>query len=625
MPPLNPPGAWVRSWRSPEELAGELPDTALAEFAEAFGVTEASRRQVLKIMAASLALGAVSSCGDASDPSGVAVPYVNQPEQQIPGRPRYYATATLLEGFAQPVLVETHEGRPTKIEGNPDHPVGRGGTDAFTQAAVLQLYDPDRSQTVQHLGRIATWGHVEAAFADLRRRLDETGGAGLRLLTGDVTSPTLSRQLDRVQARWPQARWHGFEPVGSDLRHTALRQTFGARLAAHYALERAHVVVALDEDLLGPGPAQVRHADGWASRRRAALAGDGACRLHGGRTDADADGGDGRKPAARLCGAHRRAGLGAGGAAEERRRCRPQLSLGEEAWVAAAAQALQENHGRALVAVGAHQPAEVQAIGLHLNQTLGNLGATLVLTDPVARPVEDGQDFAALAAAIGRGSVETLLVLDANPAYASPADIAFAQLLQQVPLRLHVRPVRRRDRRALPLAPAVVASAGELGRRARGGRHGRRPAADRPPALRHPQRPRSAGAAAGGRPDGRARDRPRPPGRRITGWADDPGGARRALAEASCARASCADTALQARRPALAGDSRPRRDRRARRRGHRDRLPPRPLRLGRPVRQQRLAAGAAEAAHQADLGQRSRRQPVARRGRQYLGRATWCG
>ncbi|MBK8210096.1 MAG: 4Fe-4S dicluster domain-containing protein [Rhodospirillales bacterium] len=438
MPPLNPPGAWVRTWRSPEELAGGLPDTALAEFAEAFGVTEASRRQVLKIMAASLALGAVSSCGDASDPSGVAVPYVNQPEQQIPGRPRYYATATLLEGFAQPVLVETHEGRPTKIEGNPDHPVGRGGTDAFIQAAVLQLYDPDRSQTVQHLGRIATWGHVEAAFADLRRRLDETGGAGLRLLTGDVTSPTLSRQLDRLQARWPQARWHGFEPVGSDLRHTALRQTFGARLAAHYALERAHVVVALDEDLLGPGPAQVRHADGWASRRRAALAGDGACRLMVAEPTPTLTGAmaESRLPvsAARIgaLASALAARLRSGGAAA------PQLSLGEEAWVAAAAQALQENHGRALVAVGAHQPAEVQAIGLHLNQTLGNLGATLVLTDPVARPVAEGQDLLALSAAIGTGDVETLLLLDVNPTYTAPAHMAFPQLLQQVPLRLHV-------------------------------------------------------------------------------------------------------------------------------------------------------------------------------------------
>lgn len=437
MSPLNPSGRWVRTWRSLDEFAGELPETAVAEFADAFTLPEASRRDVLKIMAASLALGAASGCGDASDPGGVAVPYVNKPEQQIPGRPRYYATATLLEGFAQPVLVETHEGRPTKIEGNPDHPVGRGGTDAFTQAAILQLYDTDRSQTVQHLGRIATWSHVEAAFADLRRRLDDTGGAGFRLLTGDITSPTLLRQLDRLQARWPKARWHGFEPVGAAFRDAALRQTFGQPLSLHYAPERADVVVALDDDLLGPGPRQVRHADGWASRRRASLAGDGNCRLFVLEPTPTLTGAiaERRLPvsAARIgvLAAALAARLGSGRAAA------PQTSVDEDAWLTEAVAALQEHRGRSLVAVGAHQPAEIQAICLHLNQALGNLGGAVVLTDPLAGPVGEGQDLSALAGAIATGSVETLLVLDANPAYAAPGDLVFAQLMQQVPLRLN--------------------------------------------------------------------------------------------------------------------------------------------------------------------------------------------
>ncbi len=159
-------GEWAQTWRSVDEACGRrMRPAASAEFARAFSVSEASRREVLRIMAASLAMTAVSACGDASAPSGEAVPYVNQPEQQLPGRPRFYATAMLFEGWAQPVLVETHEGRPTKIEGNPDHPIGNGGTDAFMQAAVLQFYDPDRSQTVRRQGQISTWGSFEGRAA----------------------------------------------------------------------------------------------------------------------------------------------------------------------------------------------------------------------------------------------------------------------------------------------------------------------------------------------------------------------------------------------------------------------------------------------------------------------------
>jgi molybdopterin-containing oxidoreductase family iron-sulfur binding subunit len=431
-------GEWLRTWRSVEELADpDAPgDATRAEFARAFSLPEASRRDALRIMAASLAFGA-SGCGDASSPPGEAVPYVTQPEQQVPGHPRFYATATLFEGFAQPVLVAAHEARPTKIEGNPDHPIGNGGTDAFMQAAVLQFYDPDRSQTVQRQGRISTWGTFERELLGLRQSWDANGGSSLRLLTGAVTSPTLNRQLDRLVARWPNARRHCFEPVGSGLREEATRLAFGEPLSLHYALERAEVVVALDDDLLGAGPQQVRNAGGWAARRRTALQGDGACRLHVAEPTPTLTGAmaqtrlpiEARRIAALASALAQRPGVATTGDAE--------LSAGESGWIEGAAADLRPHAGRCLVAVGPFQPPEVQALAFRINHALGNIGRTVMFTDPVASAAEDDLSLSALAADMAAGAVQTLMVLDANPAYTSFADIDFGRRLERVPLRLH--------------------------------------------------------------------------------------------------------------------------------------------------------------------------------------------
>src|SRR2546426_10301641 len=195
-------------WRSLEELAEtegfeeflhrEFPRQA-AEWQD--GV---SRRQFLQLMGASLALAGLSAC--TSRPTGTIVPYVRQPEEIVPGKPLFFATAATLGGFATGLLVESHMGRPTKVEGNPDHPASLGATDAFAQASVLGLYDPDRSQVVTHLGEIRTW---EAFLSELRGALARqvaARGAGLRILTGCVTSPTLAAQLRNVLGRFPRAR-----------------------------------------------------------------------------------------------------------------------------------------------------------------------------------------------------------------------------------------------------------------------------------------------------------------------------------------------------------------------------------------------------------------------------------
>ena len=205
-------------WRSLDELAqtDAFAEALHREFPSAASEwpNEWSRRRFLKLMGASLALAGVTGC--TRQPSEKIVPYIRQPEELIPGRPLFYATALPLGGYARGVLVETHEGRPTKIEGNPEHPASFGASDAFMQAELLALYDPDRSQAVdeqradQYVGNVPWRTH--RCGAEWKRE----GGAGLRVLTRHETSPTFVDQMRRLLAKYPAARWHEYEPLGSD-------------------------------------------------------------------------------------------------------------------------------------------------------------------------------------------------------------------------------------------------------------------------------------------------------------------------------------------------------------------------------------------------------------------------
>jgi molybdopterin-containing oxidoreductase family iron-sulfur binding subunit len=155
-------------------------------------------------MGASLAAAGLASCS--RQPIERLVPYVKQPEDLIPGNPLHFASSHLLGGFARGVLVESHEGRPTKIEGNPDHPASLGGTDVFMQAAILQLYDPDRSQSVLHRGYANTWDAFLAALLDEAKKWARDGGIRLAFVTGGLTSPSLRHQFRRISDRFPNAR-----------------------------------------------------------------------------------------------------------------------------------------------------------------------------------------------------------------------------------------------------------------------------------------------------------------------------------------------------------------------------------------------------------------------------------
>jgi MoCo/4Fe-4S cofactor protein with predicted Tat translocation signal len=432
-------------WRSLEELAGsdgfrELLEREFPRFAAEWPAGF-SRRSFLELAGASLALAGLTAC--TRQPAETIVPYVRQPENIVPGRPLYYATAMELSGAAIGLLVESHMGRPTKAEGNPEHPGSLGATDVFAQASLLDLYDPDRAQVVSHLGRVDTWGNF---FGDLKARVEALGalgGEGLRFLTGTVASPTLGAQLGGAIARFPKARWHQYEPCGRHAARAAARDAFGAPAELRYDLSRADVIVALDADFLTSGPGWVRTARDFARRRKVHEdAGAGMNRLYAVEsaptaTSAQADHRLALPPA--QVGAFAAALAAALGVAEAAGAGASQLPEEARAWVAAVAADLTAHRGAGLVLAGEEAPPAVHVLAHAINQRLGNLGTTAVAIEPVeAAPVDQLASIRELAADMAAGAVDTLIILGGNPVYDAPADCDFAAAMEKVARRVHL-------------------------------------------------------------------------------------------------------------------------------------------------------------------------------------------
>ena len=273
-------------WRSLDELAStpEFRDLLEREFPhQAVGWSDdedsvEGRRNFLKLMGASLALAGLTAC--TRQPTEHIMPYVRQPEELIPGRPLFFATATILGGVANGVLVESHEGRPTKVEGNPEHPATLGACDPFSQASVLQLYDPDRSQALSFHGEIRSWPTFGAALRSALRSQQASSGGGIRILTETITSPTMANQLAAIQKIYPASKWHQWEPAGPHSARVAAVQSFGQPIHTHYNLTTANVVVSLDSDFLASGPGSLRYARQFAARHRGEEGSPGMNRLY---------------------------------------------------------------------------------------------------------------------------------------------------------------------------------------------------------------------------------------------------------------------------------------------------------------------------------------------------------
>ncbi|MGH7199453.1 MAG: TAT-variant-translocated molybdopterin oxidoreductase, partial [Planctomycetaceae bacterium] len=437
-------------WRTLDELAdtAEFRRWLEREFPEHADEPTASRRDFLKLMGASLALAGLSGC--LQQPEEMILPYVQAPEEIIPGKPLYFATAMEFAGRGVGLVVESHMGRPTKIEGNPDHPASAGATGAFAQAAVLDLYDPDRSQVVRSRGRISTGqaflSALEARMSDHRAR----DGEGLYLLTEPVSSPTLRAQLQALQEQFPQARGHRYEAVFDDDARDGARLAFGddaAAVEATYRFDRAERILSLDADFLFAGPWPIPYARQFMQRRR--IAGPERSlemnRLYVAETSptptgAKADHRLTLRPAELFAFAWQMAralevdipGMPDG---------LPAVTLPKQ-WPSDAieliARDLREHAGRSLIIAGPHLPPFVQALAHAMNEQLGNVGETVLYRPPLFEHEPPLQSLASLVRDLRAGEVETLIVLGGNPAFTAPADLQFAALLEDVPFSVHL-------------------------------------------------------------------------------------------------------------------------------------------------------------------------------------------
>lgn len=417
----------IKYWRSLEELAFTEEFRAFVEDEFPNRTPDwnnpASRRRFLTLMGASVALAGASGC--TVQPKEVIVPYVRQPEQVVPGNPLFYATAMSTARIATGLLIESHLGRPTKVEGNPQHPASLGATDAAMQASVLTLYDPDRSQTVTRNGAINDWGNFAAALAGTRDIAGLKQGSGFRILTGTVTSTTLASQMKEFLTAYPAAKWHQYEPCGRHSVRVGATMAFGKPVNTIYRFDRVEVVVSLEADFLRAGmPGGVRYARDYSARRRAAAV-------------------DPNAPAPRLYVAEGTPSI-TGGMAEHRFRMRTSevesfASALMRDPTSAVAKDLNAHRGSSVVIAGEYQSPRVHAIAHALNQTLGNTGKTVLYTDPVeSNPVDELASLGELVADMRSGAVEALLILGGNPVYDAPADFTFLDALKKVGFRAHV-------------------------------------------------------------------------------------------------------------------------------------------------------------------------------------------
>jgi Fe-S-cluster-containing dehydrogenase component len=402
------------------------------------------RRQFLAVSAASAALAAASGCSPQPASHGELIPYVEDSERLTPGIPLTLATAMELDGAALGLLVTSREGRPTKIEGNPDHTGSQGSSDLISQAAILGLYDPDRSKHATRREAPVAWDDVIAALRPALDAQRATAGSGLGILCGATTSPSLDGLRREFLERYPKAKWVCYEPCGRDAALEGTRRAFGAALRPVFDFSKADVVLALDDDFLACRPGQVRYQRDYADRRRV-RAGSGTTAASMNRlyavesmltaTGACADHRIALKPsmiepfAQSLAAELNLPGIRAGSELPHEARAR----------IAPLAHDLRAHKGRCLVLVGDGQPSPLHTLGHAINHALGNIGRTVRLTDwNGASPSNDLVALQDLVRAMVAGTVEVLLILASNPVYTAPCDLPFAEALRQVKLSLHL-------------------------------------------------------------------------------------------------------------------------------------------------------------------------------------------
>jgi molybdopterin-containing oxidoreductase family iron-sulfur binding subunit len=393
------------------------------------GGTGLNRRQALSL----LATGIASSLVACSKPDEQIIPYVKMPERVVPGEALKFATTLTLSGFGRGVIVTSVDGRPIKVEGNPRHPDSLGATDVFAEAAVLSLYDPDRSRTVLHNGAIASYEQLRQAQWMQLQQMRASAGEGFRLLTGRTTSPTLLRQIDDLLRAFPQATWHAYDPIDQDSARAGSMLAYGQQLRALAHLDRARILVSLDADPLGHGPEQLRHARGFAAGRSTRggdfsriYALEAAPTLTGAKADHRIalhpnEIGEVAVAIAKALGAPVRD---------------PMISDAARAMTNRIIADLDEHDGAGLVFAGSALSDEMHALVHWIN---GHLHAPIDLI-PFDAETPSGRQAGSLSDLTGdlaAGKVDQLVMIGVNPAYDAPADLELAVHARKPAFRLH--------------------------------------------------------------------------------------------------------------------------------------------------------------------------------------------
>ena len=427
--------AQSRVWRSYPQFEGH-PESARAHAEELMAgasdpPSQGSRRQFLQIMGASMALAGLAACRRPEEP---IVPYTRRPEEVIPGIPLYFATAMPFRGTVRGLLVESHEGRPTKIEGNPEHPGSLGATSLFEQASVLTLYDPDRSQVVLHERAEASWEDFAGLARDLIRR---AGALRTVVMAEPTSSPTLLRLRDQLLERMPNLRWITYSPEGDDQSARALQSGAGSGRAV-YDFGGTDVIVSLDADFLAPTDRNfIQNTRTFASGRRISSRDDRMTRLYVAESALTITGGmadhrmrlrSGEVPAFAAALA---AQLGVSTSPG------PEGRFANHPFIAAIVEDVRRSARGAVIVAGEGQPAAVHQLAAAMNAAIarGN-GVHYLLTEqePAAPQAEE---FAAIASAARAGQLDLLVLLNVNPVYSAPAEFRFDEVVRQVPLSIH--------------------------------------------------------------------------------------------------------------------------------------------------------------------------------------------
>lgn len=451
-------------WRGLEDAADtpEFRDWMEKEFPSgASELMNGTRRTFMKIMGASVALAGAATIPGCRRPEHTIMPYSQKmPEETIPGKALFFATSFPLPGGgAEGVLVESHEGRPTKIEGNPLHPINRGRSSVWAQAGLLSLYDPDRLTDPVFADvdlKPRSWEDFDAWSQGHFAKFDAAKGAGLAFVVDKKSSPTRDAVKARVMKRFPEAKWVAYDPMQSDEAIRGSAMVFGKPMREIFSLDKANVIVALERDFLHREPMSLVYARQYGANRRVMTTEDKMNRMYavesaftitGGKADhrlklapsvipafvvalaKELMGKAGVKASAALSAALANIAMPQGLTFDEK----------QDKWLRALAADLttKENLGKSAIMAGSSLPAPVQALVHAINDSLNNIGSTVSYIPMVGDEASSSvQGIGELAAALEAGKVQTLVCLNVNPVYDAPAELNFAERVKKATMRI---------------------------------------------------------------------------------------------------------------------------------------------------------------------------------------------